>query len=156
MIWIARVGYFIAGACLTNAIPHLVAGLTGRAFPTQFSRHPGIGLSSPFVNFAWGWANALLGCLLLWHAGSFRAGSASGVVLLLAGSFVTGTILSVHFGNLFSLSPIRRKRERPSTSRPPIASKNDLKGLKVNLRDGRVEGAPGNTQVHRPSSRTWK
>lgn len=157
MIWIARVGYFIAGACLTNAIPHLVAGLTGRAFPTQFSRQAGIGLSSPLVNFAWGWTNALLGCVLLCQAESFRAWSATDVALSLAGSFVTGTILSVHFGNLLSVSPAGRKRDQPFADRSATASTNNLKGLKVNLPQGRMfERPPGNTGVHRPSSRPWK
>jgi hypothetical protein len=106
MIWMAAVGYFISGACLTNAIPHLVAGLTGRAFPTQFSRRLGVGLSSPFVNFVWGWINAAIGYALLCQTGSFRVWSATDVAPALAGSLVTGAILSVHFGNLFSVRSI--------------------------------------------------
>ena len=107
MIWIAHVGNFVAGACLTNAVPHLVAGLTGRAFPTQFSGRVRTGLSSPFVNFLWGWTNAAVGYALLLQAGTFSAWSATDVALLLAGSLLTGTVVSAHFGHVFSISSIR-------------------------------------------------
>jgi hypothetical protein len=104
MTWIAVVGNFVGGACLTNAAPHLVAGLTGRAFPTQLSRRAGAGFSSPLVNFVWGWTNAAVGFALLFQAGTFGARSATDIALLLAGSFLTGAIVCVHFGNVFSIA----------------------------------------------------
>jgi hypothetical protein len=96
MIWTAHVWYFLGGVCLTNSIPHLVAGLSGRAFPTQFSTRLGVGLSSPFFNFVWGWTNAAVGYAVLFQRGGFGAWSATDVALLLAGSLVTGATLSVH------------------------------------------------------------
>jgi hypothetical protein len=121
MIWIARVGYFIAGACLTNAIPHLVAGLMGR-LPNSVLQAGWDWALLAIRHFAWGWTNALLGCVLLCQAGSFRAWSAPDVALSLAGSFVTGTILSVHFGNLLSVTSIGRKGRLRAPSTSPTMS----------------------------------
>ena len=41
---------FFAGAFLCNCIPHLAAGLQGRAFPTPFARLRGATRSSPLLN----------------------------------------------------------------------------------------------------------
>ena len=56
---------FLAGALLCNCIPHLVAGLQGRLFPTPFAKPRGVGNSLPLINFAWGSANLLLGFLVV-------------------------------------------------------------------------------------------
>jgi hypothetical protein len=45
---------FAAGALLVNAVPHTVKGLSGERFPTPFANPPGVGLSSPTENVAWG------------------------------------------------------------------------------------------------------
>jgi hypothetical protein len=45
---------FAAGALLVNAVPHTVKGLCGERFPTPFANPPGVGLSSPTENVAWG------------------------------------------------------------------------------------------------------
>ncbi len=64
MPWYFYLIYFFGGALLANAIPHLIAGLAGRAFPTPFASPPFKGLSSPSVNVAWALVN-LVGAYLL-------------------------------------------------------------------------------------------
>lgn len=59
------VALFFAGAFLCNAIPHLVAGLQGQPFPSPFARPPGVGNSSPIINFLWGALNIAVGLFLL-------------------------------------------------------------------------------------------
>jgi hypothetical protein len=51
---------FLAGLLICNAVPHLVSGLRGEAFPTPFARPPGAGLSAPLVDVMWGWWNLFL------------------------------------------------------------------------------------------------
>lgn len=89
----------LAGALGCNGIPHTVAGLQGRPFPTPFAKPPGVGSSSPLVNFAWGSANLVLGLVL----GSRRMALAApvpGVLASAAGFVATGTYLSWHFGKV--------------------------------------------------------
>lgn len=51
MILTILIANFFAGLFLCNGVPHTVAGLSGRSFPTPFAKPPGKGLSSPLVNF---------------------------------------------------------------------------------------------------------
>ncbi len=49
MHWQSLVSYFFGGACLTNAIPHLVSGLTGKVFSKSVLKACGCRLSSSTV-----------------------------------------------------------------------------------------------------------
>ena len=69
--WIDYLAYFVGGVVLTNAIPHFVSGLMGRAFQTPFAKPPGKGLSSSTVNVLWGGFNLALGYLLILRVGTF-------------------------------------------------------------------------------------
>lgn len=100
MHWPALIAYFFAGAFGTNAIPHLVSGLTGRSFPSVFSKPPGIGPSSATVNFLWGWANLVAAYLLVFRVGVFDGHSMEDPLALGLGSLLIGTLMSRHFGNL--------------------------------------------------------
>lgn len=71
MHWYTYLAYFFGGAFLTNAIPHLVNGVSGRAFQTPFAKPSGKGLSSPTVNVLWGFFNLLLAWLLIFRVGAF-------------------------------------------------------------------------------------
>ncbi len=64
-------GYFFGGAFLANALPHLIAGVSGRPLPTPFAAPPFKGLSSPAVNLAWALVNLAVAYLLLVHVGAF-------------------------------------------------------------------------------------
>ena len=99
--WIA---YFFGAAFLTNAVPHLVSGLTGRPFQSPFAKPPGQGLSSSTVNVLWGFANIVLGYLLLCHVGDFdlRAPSdaaAAGLGILLMSLLSARLFGRFHGGN---------------------------------------------------------
>jgi hypothetical protein len=90
---------FFAGAFLCNCLPHLLCGLQGAAFPTPFAKPPGVGDSSPLVNFLWGAFNLLVGVGLLyaqpvtsWLSGDFAA--------LAAGFVALGVLLSRYFGKV--------------------------------------------------------
>ena len=71
MHWIYLVSYFFGGVFIFNAIPHLVSGLTGRAFQSPFAKPPGKGLSTSTVNVLWSWFNILVGYLLVFQVGAF-------------------------------------------------------------------------------------
>jgi hypothetical protein len=63
------IAYFFGGAFLANALPHLIAGLSGKQFPTPFATPPFRGLSSPLVNVAWALVNLAAAYLLLVRTG---------------------------------------------------------------------------------------
>ena len=86
----------LAGALLCNAIPHLVKGLCGEAFPTPFARPRGEGLSSPGTNFLWGTANLFAGIVILLTE-AHVLGTASGLAALAGGFVVLGYFCSRHF-----------------------------------------------------------
>lgn len=92
------VAHFFAGAFLCNCVPHLVSALQGSPFPTPFARPHGVGLSSPLMNFAWGFANLLVGLALaaVWPV---QFGLNAPLMVLL-GVGVVGIFSSVHFGKV--------------------------------------------------------
>jgi hypothetical protein len=71
MAWYVYVAYFFGGMFLVNAVPHFVAGVMGRKFPSPFASPPGKGESSPMVNVLWGAFNLVIGYLLVFHVGDF-------------------------------------------------------------------------------------
>jgi hypothetical protein len=91
------IGQFFAGLFLCNALPHLVAGLMGRPFPTPFARPRGVGDSSPLVNFLWGWLNAVIGVVLLARS-PLVVGPTVGFACVILGALAIGIYLSLHFG----------------------------------------------------------
>ncbi len=92
--------WFLGGATLMNAIPHLVSGLMGRAFPSPFARPPGKGLSSAMVNMLWGFANLWAAWLLLCRVGDFDLRQLGDVAAPALGMFLIGLHLAWHFGRL--------------------------------------------------------
>jgi hypothetical protein len=69
MSWQIYVAYFFGGAFLANALPHLLAGISGKELQSPFASPPFQGLSSPAVNVAWSLANLALAYLLLVQVG---------------------------------------------------------------------------------------
>jgi len=65
MTWYLCVAYFLGGAFLANALPHLMAGIHGQPFPSPFASPPFRGMSSPGVNVVWALANLAFAYLLL-------------------------------------------------------------------------------------------
>jgi hypothetical protein len=96
--WLDYLAWFVGGAALINAIPHLVAGLMGRAFQSPFAKPPGQGLSSSRTNVLWGFVNLILAYLLLAHVGrfDFQSGADAGIAGL--GGLLIGLFCASHFG----------------------------------------------------------
>lgn len=100
--WYFLLAYFFGGAFLVNAIPHFVQGVSGRSFPSPFSKPPGKGLSSPTVNVLWGTANVIVGYLLVCWVGAFHIHSVPDVVVLGAGGLLMALMLAHSFGELYA------------------------------------------------------
>lgn len=71
MPWYEYVAHFLGAAFLANALPHLIAGVSGRQFHTPFASPPFRGLSSPGVNVAWALVNLGAAWFLLARIGTF-------------------------------------------------------------------------------------
>jgi hypothetical protein len=97
--YITLVQQFFAGAFLCNSIPHLVAGLQGRKFPTPFSIPATIGYSSALTNMFWGVFNAVVGLLLV-SAAPLTVGLNAGCIAALLGAIGTGVFIAKHFGRV--------------------------------------------------------
>lgn len=99
MHWIDYVAYFFGGAFLANALPHLLAGLLGRAFQSPFAKPPGKGLSSSRTNVLWGFANLAAGYGLIFHVGAFDARSPD-IAAAALGALLLSLRLADHMGAL--------------------------------------------------------
>jgi hypothetical protein len=98
MEWGHYASWFFGGAFLTNAVPHFVSGVMGRAFQSPFAKPPGEGLSSSTVNVLWGVFNAAVGYVLLCRIGQFDLRSTDHVVALGSGILLMGVITARLFG----------------------------------------------------------
>lgn len=100
MNWLHDLSYLFGGALLTNAVPHMVSGLTGRPFQTPFAHPPGKGLSSSTVNVLWGFANLVVAYLLLALVGYFDWHAADHVIAFGLGVLLMGLLTARLFGRL--------------------------------------------------------
>lgn len=106
MAWYDYVAWFFAGAFLANSIPHIVQGMSGNRFQTPFASPPGVGESSATVNVVWGFANVVIGGVLLRVA--FPAEGSLPWSLCLAaliGALALALHLANHFGKVRSAPP---------------------------------------------------
>jgi len=108
MEWILYVSYFFGGAFLANAVPHVVSGVTGRAFQTPFAKPPGQGLSSSTVNVLWGFCNLVVGYVLVCRVGDFSLKDTSDVVALGLGTLAIELLSAWGFGRFNGGGPERR------------------------------------------------
>ncbi len=100
MGFLAAVVHFLAGAVLTNAVPHFVSGVQGKPFQSPFAKPPGKGLSSASVNVLWGFFNLLVGYLLVSRVGHLNWRHFSSVLPLALGVLVMALLLARTFGPL--------------------------------------------------------
>jgi hypothetical protein len=98
-LYLTLVQQFFAGALLCNSVPHLVAGLQGRKFPSPFSIPATIGYSSALTNVLWGLFNVVVGLLLL-DAAPLTVGLNAGCLSALLGALSTGIFVAKHFGRV--------------------------------------------------------
>jgi hypothetical protein len=103
MAWYVYLAHLFAGAFLINTIPHLVNGLSGRRFPSPFASPPGVGESSALVNTLWGFANLVIGYVLLAGVGPFSFGLSLDALVVALGALLMGWRLAIHFGGLTNL-----------------------------------------------------
>ena len=88
---------FLAGAFLTNSIPHLVSGMMGNKHMTPLAKD-----SSALVNVGWGYVNLLVGAFIF----SLSERSLTSVlsfdnysIAFLLGSFVIAVLAAWMFSN---------------------------------------------------------
>ena len=98
MNWLDLVSYFFGGMFAANAVPHYVAGISGRPFQTPFAKPPGKGLSSSRVNVIWGLFNAVLAYLLVVRVGAFHLRTTGHVLAFGSGVILISLSLAHHFG----------------------------------------------------------
>jgi len=96
MIWYHYIAGFFAGVFLTNAIPHLVNGISGNAFPTPFAHPSGQGLSSPLTNVLWALFNMLVG-YLLFRVSKINSKNKLGLVIFFVGIILISILSSIVF-----------------------------------------------------------
>ena len=85
MPWSHYVGCFTGGVFFANALPHLIAGVSGLPLQSPFASPPFKGLSSPMVNVAWALANLTVAYLLTVRVGAFDVQSSVDVGVGLVG-----------------------------------------------------------------------
>lgn len=90
--------YFFGGAFLSNALPHYVSGVMGRAMQSPFAKPPGKGLSSSTVNVLWGFANLILAYFLILRVGQFNLRAMDHIVSLGLGFLLMGVMAARTFG----------------------------------------------------------
>ena len=98
MLWLHYVSYFLGGAFLANAIPHLVSGMMGRPFQSPFATPPGEGLSSSTVNVLWGAVNSTFSYLLICQVGDFTLRDPIQVLVAGLGGLLIAVFNSRMFG----------------------------------------------------------
>jgi hypothetical protein len=105
MPWHDVVASFFGGAFLANFVPHFVAGVSGRSFPSPFAKPPFRGLSSPAVNVLWGLFNLAVAYALLVVVGSFELRRVAHVAISAAGFGLASVGLARKLGRLQGGSP---------------------------------------------------
>jgi len=98
MHWYHYVAYFFGGAFLSNTLPHLISGVSGRSFQSPFAKPPGKGLSSSTVNVLWGFFNLAVAYLLVLRVGSFSLYDIPQMLTLSTGFLVMSLMLARTFG----------------------------------------------------------
>ena len=89
--------HFFAAFFLVNGIPHFVQGVSGNPFQSPFASPPGVGESSAIVNVLWGFANFVIGYVLLFNFGEFLIGPNADTLVTGSGALLTGIALAWHF-----------------------------------------------------------
>jgi hypothetical protein len=105
MPWHDVAAYFFGGAFLANFVPHFVAGVSGRSFPSPFATPPFRGLSSPAVNVLWGLVNLAVAYVLLVVAGNLELQRVAHVAISAAGFGIASVGLARKLARLQEGSP---------------------------------------------------
>ena len=98
MSWLHLASYFLGGAFLTNAVPHIVSGVMGRPFQSPFAKPRGQGLSSSTINVLWGFFNLAVGYVLTCRVGDFDVHSTEHVAASGLGGLLMALLTARMFG----------------------------------------------------------
>jgi hypothetical protein len=98
MLFVHLIEWFFGGAFLANSVPHIVNGISGRAFQSPFAKPPGEGLSSSVVNVFWGFFNLAVAYVLLVWLGQLSLHYWWQVVTAGAGALLLSVMMARHFG----------------------------------------------------------
>ena len=98
MSWHGILACFFGGAFLANSLPHLMNGVSGRAFQSPFAKPPGQGLSSSTVNVLWGFFNLAVAYWLFAYLGHFSPRSLAYMLPCAAGFLLMCLVLARGFG----------------------------------------------------------
>ena len=98
MLIVHLIEWFFGGAFLANSVPHIVNGISGRAFQSPFAKPPGQGLSSSVVNVLWGFFNLAVAYALLIWLGQFNLHDWRQVVTAGAGALLLSVMMARTFG----------------------------------------------------------
>jgi len=98
MPWYDYLAYFFGGAFLANAVPHLVTGVSGRAFQSPFAKPPGRGLSSSPTNVLWGFFNLAVAYVLIVGVGAFSMRNIGQVAAAATGALIMSLSCAWSFG----------------------------------------------------------
>jgi len=99
MVW-HNVVCFFGGVFLANFVPHFVAGVSGRTFPSPFATPPFRGLSSPVLNVLWGLFNLAVAYVLLVLVESLEPQHVSRVAVAAAGFGLASLAIARSLGRL--------------------------------------------------------
>lgn len=97
-MWLHYLFCFLGGVFGTNAIPHFVSGVAGRAFQSPFASPPGKGLSSSTANVIWGAINAVIAYAFLVPGAHFDPTRTLDAAAFGLGVFLMGLYLARYFG----------------------------------------------------------
>jgi len=100
MPWYFYLLEFFGGVFLANAVPHFVHGTSGAPFQSPFAKPPGVGESSPVVNVVWGFANFVIGALLLHYFCPQGPTAPLGWAVVGLGALLISLQLATHFGKV--------------------------------------------------------
>jgi hypothetical protein len=79
-------------------VPHIVNGISGRAFQSPFAKPPGQGLSSSVVNVLWGFFNLAVAYVLLVWLGELNLHYWWQVATAGVGALFLSVMMARHFG----------------------------------------------------------
>ena len=100
MAWYVYLARFGAGLFLANGVPHFVNGISGHKFQSPFASPPAVGESSPIINVIWGMVNFVIGYILLYGPGDFKAGLNIDMFTVGLGVLFAAVMLAWHFGRV--------------------------------------------------------
>ncbi|MGO9324792.1 MAG: hypothetical protein ACLP07_09545 [Terracidiphilus sp.] len=98
MLFVHLIEWFFGGAFLANSVPHIVNGISGRAFQSPFAKPPGEGLSSSVVNVVWGFFNLAIAYVLLVWLGELNLRYWWQIATAGAGALLLSVMMAHHFG----------------------------------------------------------